>query len=126
MNAHAKFHPERWIDTIVTIRQFMLDLYRALHSFYGTRELGEDVVAGGINHAATMVPHFRADDLTAELYLTECGDFVFAHHPAVSVNVGAQDGGQPPISVATFFHFWSRREYPGSRVFCYTSIVTGH
>ncbi len=93
----AKQHAPIVGKLFVLRRQRALDLESAAHRADGTGELGEQVVARGVDYSATEGLD-EALDLTAmSPKRAHRGLVVFAHQSAVTDRIGAENGGQPAI-----------------------------
>jgi len=71
---------------------------RAAHRIDDAGEFHQHAVAGGLDDAALVLGDLRVDQLAAEgLEAREGAGLVLAHEPAVSRNIGREDGREPAL-----------------------------
>ncbi len=90
-------HPSVLGEALVSDPQHALDFHCALRCVEGTRKLGQEVVAGGVDHAAVVVTHQVADEAAVG---SECLDgalLVLRHEAGVAGHVGGEDGGETAL-----------------------------
>ena len=80
--------------------QGFLDLDRGLDRLDRTRELGQERIAGRIDHAATAAHHQAGDDVAIGLEGLDGGGLVGRHQTRIADHVRAQDRGQ--LAAATW------------------------
>jgi hypothetical protein len=79
----------------IALRHALLHLDRAAHRLDHAGELDQDAVAGGLDHASSVLCDFRVDQLPAmRLELGKGPRLVHTHQSAVARDIGGQDSSQ--------------------------------
>jgi hypothetical protein len=98
IDADAELDALVFRDSGVARRHALLHGERAGDRFDNAGKLCEDSVAGGLDDAALVLGDLRVDQLAAEgLEAREGAGLVLAHEPAVSRNIGREDGREPAL-----------------------------
>jgi hypothetical protein len=90
----AEFQPPLGRDVGVASMEHALDLDRAASCIERARELGEEVVARGIDHTTAMLANEDRDVLASGLQRPDRRHLVASHKAAVASHVSAPDSGE--------------------------------
>ena len=94
INAHAVVHLSVCRKLGVSHGQFCLYLNRTLHRVNHTRKLGQEIIAGRIDHPTGVLLNSPGHQLPVRGQRPNRGDFIIAHEAAIALNIRAQDGGE--------------------------------
>jgi hypothetical protein len=97
IDADAKEHAPRRGHVRIACSHDRLNLHRALCRADRARELGEDAVARRVDDAAAVLADQRQDHGLVTLEVADGRRLVLPHEPAVTGDVGSQDGGEPTL-----------------------------
>ena len=97
IDADAKPHAMRLGWVRILVGNFLLNLDRALHGLDDAGELGDHGVAPGIHDPPVMARHQSGNGGAVAAQRPQRSRFVCFHEAGISVDIGAQDGGQPPF-----------------------------
>ena len=97
IDADAKPHAMRLGRVGILVGNFLLNLDRALHGLDDAGELGDHGVAPGIHDPPVMARHQSGNGGAVAAQRPQRSRFVCFHEAGISVDIGAQDGGQPPF-----------------------------
>jgi hypothetical protein len=77
----------------------MLNIAGAAHCVDHARKLGKNPIARGFDNAPAMLGNLGIDEFVpVRLECRERTFLVHPHQPAITGNVGREDGSQPPFS----------------------------
>ena len=94
IDPNAELHaPVRFEFDVVPFHG-LLDLDRGLDRLDRTRELGQQRIAGCVDHAAAVAHHQAGDDVAIGLEGLDGGGLVGRHQTGIADHVRAQDRGQ--------------------------------
>ena len=79
-----------------------MDLDGTAHSINHTGELGQQIIAGRIDHPATVVLDQGGDHCTVGGEGADGGFFIFSHEAAVARDVSAKDSSQLAFHARAF------------------------
>jgi len=65
-----------------------------LHRVNHARKLGQEIIAGRIDHPAGVLLNGSRHQLPIRGQRPNRGDFIIAHEATIALNIGAQDGGE--------------------------------
>ena len=116
MEPDAKQHAPIVGELFVLRRERALDLEGATDRADGTGELGQQVVARGVDHSATEGVDEALDLASMGLQRADRGLVVVAHQAAVADRIGAQDGRQPAIQGIRAHLIGSREGCPAGSI----------
>ncbi len=94
VDADAKLHLPMFRQLGVLHFEFVLNLDRAAHGIDHTGELGQQIITGRIDHAATVLLDQRGDQCTIGGEGADGGFFIVPHEAAVAGDIGAEDRRQ--------------------------------
>jgi hypothetical protein len=98
MNADPQFDPLGRRDIEIGAGHRQLDIDRATRGIDRAGKFRQHAVAGGLDDAAAMLGDFRIDQADPMMFeLRERALLVQPHQPAVTGDIGSQDGRQPSI-----------------------------
>ena len=97
VDADTKPHAMRLRWVRILVGNFLLDLDRALHGLDDAGELGDHGVAPGVHDPPVMARHQSGNGGAVAAQRPQRSRFVRLHEARISVDIGAQDGGQPPF-----------------------------
>ena len=94
VDTHAVVHLSVCRKLDVPHGKLSLHLNRALHRVNHARKLGQEIIAGGIDHPAGMVLNGLGHQLPICGQRPNRGNLIITHEATIALDIGAQDGGE--------------------------------